>query len=182
MHSNSVGVVRGVGIHGQHRTRARVEHNSAAFASTQLALCKFLQLAVQCELHFTCLVDTVKCGTHSKKLLFSCSTRQHVAVQVLYLRCTIGIGVIPTHIGKQLFRGVFTLIRISTCIACIVCQLHRARNNNTITSNNGATRRIELPHTFPVVQWVRAQVGAFAHLPHIELHKEQRITRQQPNS
>ena len=181
MHSNSVGVVRGVGIHRKHRTRARVEHNSTAFAIAQLPLCEFLQLAIQRELHFTSLVNIVECRTHREKLLFRSSTRQHVAIQVLYLRCAIGIGVIPTHIGKQFFRGVFALIRVSTGIACIVCQLHRARNNNTITSNNGAARRVELPHTFPIVQRVCTQVGAFAHLPHIELHKEQRVTRQQPN-
>ena len=182
MHSNSVGVVRGVGIHGQHRTRARVEYHRTTFASTQLPLCKFLQLAIQRELHFTCLVNTVECGTHCKKLLFSCSASQHVAIQVLYLRCAIGICVITTYVGKQLFRWVFTLIRIATRIARVVCQFHRARNNNTITRHNGAARSIELPHTFAVVQRVCTQVGAFAHLPHIELHKEQRITRQQPNS
>ena len=181
MHSNSVGVVRGVGIHGKHRTRARIENNSTTFAIAQLTLCEFLQLAIQRELHLTSLVNIVKRRTHREKLLFRSSTRQHIAIQVLYLRCAIGIGVIPTHIGKQFFRGVFALIRVSTRIACIICQLHRARNNYTITSNNGAAWRIELPHAFAVVQRVRTQVGAFAHLPHIELHKEQRITRQQPN-
>ena len=182
MHSNSVGVVSGVGIHGQHRTRARVEHNSTALAIAQLALCKFLQLAIQRELHFTCLINIVKRGTHRKKLLFSCSARQHVAIQMFYLRCAIGICVITTYVGKEFFRGVFTLIRVSTGIACVVCQLHRACNNYTITRHNGAARSIKLPHAFAVVQRVCSQVGAFTHLPHIELHKEQRITRQQPNS
>ena len=60
MHSNSVGVVRGVGIHGKHRTRARVEHNSTTFAIAQLTLCEFLQLAIQRELHFTSLVNIVE--------------------------------------------------------------------------------------------------------------------------
>ncbi len=175
VHCDVVRVEGRPAVHGQHASRAGVEHHDRALSTPEQFTGLRLQVGAQRDAHRAALiVVAVEQIGEPAELLTDVGAGEDPVRHPFELGGPECERVVAGDVGEQVFGGVFALV-VEPVVGGDRTGDHHAVGRHDLTP-----RAVELLDDLTVVPDVAAQLFVASDLQHVELHEQHEVTREQP--
>ena len=164
-----VGVVGGIGVHGEHGSVAGIQGHHRSDLATEGVPGDALEVLAHGEQHVT--LGGLRGQERPQLVEFECrgASRQVVVVLALHTVGAEGEGVVPRHVREQLTVGIHTLVAQGGTT------LLGGGEHSTIRGDDVAAGLVEVPLQHAGVLGPIVQCLGLEHLYLVQLHEQHRV-------